>query len=108
MRSGRISERATIVETSSTKRSSSSVTRLVTSSSVVAWDLSALARLVMAAVSPSATVRVSPMVRAMSESQVPGWMILASGTDGEVVAICSARISSEDATSTWEPLTVLL
>ena len=108
LRSGRISERATVVETSSTRSSSSSVTRLVTSSSVVAWDLSALARLVIAAVSWSATVRVSRMVVDMSRSQVAGSMSFFSGTVGALAAICSARISFEAATSTGAPLTVLL
>ena len=110
LRSGRISERATVVETSSTRSSSSSVTRLVTSSCVVASDLSVLARLVMAVVSWLATSRVSGMVAVMSLFQVPGfsWLLLVSGTDGSPVAICSARISFEDATSTSAPLTVLL
>ena len=108
MRSGRISDRATIVETSTTRSSSSSVTRLVTSRLVVASDRSALARLVMRPVSWLATVRVSSMVSVMSAFQFSGFSWERSGTFGAVVASCSARISFEAATSTWAPLTVLL
>ncbi len=69
-----------------------------------------LARLVIAVVSSSATVRVSPMVAVMSVSQVAGFncLLAVSGTDGSLAAIVSARVSSEDATSTRGPLTVLL
>ena len=44
----------------------------------------------------------------MSAFQFSGFSWLRSGTFGVVVAICSARISFEAATSTWAPLTVLL
>ena len=86
LRSGRISERATIVETSTTRSSSSSVTRLVTSRSVVALDRSSLARLVTSPFSWSATFRVSPMVNVMSAFQLSGlsWGWALSGTFGEV------------------------
>jgi len=110
LRSGRISERATMVETTTTRNSSSSVTRLVTSRLVVASDLSALARLVIWPARALATVWVSWMVSDMSafQSAASSWRLLVSGTVGELVAICSARISLEDATSTLAPLTVLL
>ena len=48
------------------------------------------------------------MVSVMSALQFSGFNWERSGTFGVVVAICSARISFEAATSTWAPLTVLL
>ena len=74
----------------------------------MASDLSALARADVAAVSWLTTVRVSSMVTPMSVVQFLAFSLLFSGADGVFPAICSARISSEAATSTAAPLTVLL
>ena len=74
----------------------------------MASDLSALARAEVAAVSWLTTVRVSSMVTPMSVVQFLAFSLLFSGADGVFPAICSARISSEAATSTAAPLTVLL
>src|SRR6202162_1037338 len=66
LRSGRASERATMVKMSRTRSSSSNVTRLVTSSPVLALVLDVLASVEMLPVSSSATFRTLPMVNDMS------------------------------------------
>ena len=66
MRSGRVSERATMVKMSRTRSSSSSVTRLVTSRFVLALLLDVSASVEMLPVNPSATCRTLPMVNDQS------------------------------------------
>ena len=112
LRSGRISERATVVETSSTRSSSSSVTRLVTSSSVVASDLDVFASVEMLPVSSSATCRTLPMVNDMSSFTFAAARVRAfagvSRCAKAPVSNASASDSCWAALSTGGPVTVLL
>jgi len=112
LRSGRISERATIVETSATRSSSSSVTRLVTSRPVVALFLDVSASVEMLPASPSPTCPTLPMVNDMSLFTLAGDRLRASAG----VSVCgpgpvskaSAFCICVPAASTGAPVTVLL
>ena len=91
---------------SSTRTSSTKATKLVISRSRVACDRSVLARSVMLATRPSATLRAPSMVADMSVYQ--SWAVrpLACPVSG-ASPISPASVSCADASSTADPLTVL-
>ena len=113
LRSGRISERATIVETSATRSSSSSVTRLVSSRSVLALVLDVFASAEMLPVSSSATCRTLPMVDDMSSftfaaARARAFAGMSGCAEEAPGSNANASDSSWAALSTGGPLTVSL